>query len=259
MGGMLVRGFLRRQALAAGNVWVANRSQTRLQPLASQFPQIHIAGTRHLAANCDLIFLCVKAGDTASVLAQMDAELYPGQLLLTTASTIPLKMLEDRVPCRVAKLIPSLTQEVGAGISLLMYGSRITADDRTLLEDLLRSISEPIVIVESQARPAISLSSGAPALIAYLIQSMSEEAARANPELPTELAAQLVEQTLCATVELMKQTRMSLPELIRRVATPGGMTEQSIEILSRYLPQAWQTVFRTSAEKERRDRDSLTL
>jgi competence protein ComER len=74
-----------------------------------------------VSTHCSLIFLCLSASDTASVFSQLDTEFSPAQLLLTTAAAIPLKMLEDRVPCRAGKLIPSITQEVGAGVTLLMY------------------------------------------------------------------------------------------------------------------------------------------
>jgi len=259
MGGMLLRALVRSRALAVENVWAANRSEGKLKTLAAEFPGLHIASGRKLAANCDLIFLCLKPGDAASALAQMDPELYPGQLLVTTASQIPIQALENRVPCRVAKLIPSITQQIGAGVALLMYGSRATADDRQLLEDLLGRISHPIVIAESQSRPAIGLASGGPAFVAYLLESMAEEAARSNPDFPPELARSLVQEPAAATLRLMAEANMNPEEVIRRVALPGGMTALGIEALSRYVPQAWQAVFRESAEREKRARETLAL
>jgi len=257
MGGMLVRALLRSHAVAVENVWAANRSQGKLTPLAAEFPGIHVAGTRELAANCDLIFLCLNAADATTALAQMDPELRPGQLLVTIASQISLQSLEDRVPCRAAKLIPSLPQEIGAGVALLMYGSRATADDRKLLENLLGRIGHPIVIAESWLRPAISLASGGPAFVAYLLQSMAEEAARSNPDFPPELALSLVQETAIATLQLMAEANMNPEEVIRRVALPGGMTALGIEVLSRYIPQAWQAVFRERAEREKAQRETL--
>jgi len=259
MGGMLVRALLRSGALAADQVWAANRSESRLKVLLAEHPGVHTGSNRKLAANCDLIFLCVKAGDAASVLAQMDPELYPGQLLVTSSGQIPLQMLENRVPCRVAKLIPSITQEIGAGIALLMYGARATAEDRKLLEDLLAGISHPVVIPEPLARPVIGLTSGGPALIAYLLQSMAEEAVRSNPELSPEMARHLVQETTAATMRLMSEAGMSAEDVVRRVALPGGMTALGIEILSRFVPQAWQAVFSVTADKERASRDALAL
>jgi competence protein ComER len=259
MGGMLVRAFLRSGTLAPNEVWAANRSPAKLEALAAAFPSIHIADSREVAANCGLIFLCLSAPDTASVLAEMDAELSPSQLLLTIAAAIPLKILEDRVPCRAGKLIPSITQEIGAGIILLMYGSRITAEDRKMLEALLGNISQPVVITESQDRPAIGLASSGPALLAYLLQSMADEAVHNNPELSPQLANKLVQETATATMRLMSEARMTGEEIIHRVAVHGGMTELAIEILSRYVPKAWQTAFRETAERETKSRKSLVL
>jgi competence protein ComER len=170
-------------------------------------------------------------------------------LLLTTAGAIPPKTLEDRVPCRVARLIPSITQEIRAGIALLMYGSRVTTEDRTLLENLLGRISQPIVMCESQARPAIGLASGGPALLAYVLQCMADEAARDNSELSPLLARKLVQDTAGATMRLLSEANMTMEEIIRRVALPGGKTAVAIEILSRYVPEAWRSVFRETSER----------
>ena len=259
MGGMLVRALLRSKALQADEVWAANRSPAKLALLAHDFPDIHVATPKQLAAKCDLIFLCVGSAEAASVLAQMDAELYPGQLLITTAGVIPLRALEDRVPCRVAKLIPSITQEIGAGIALLMYGSRMTAEDRNLLDKLLSGICRPLVIPESLARPTIGLSSGGPALLAYLLQSMADEAVRSNPELSPELARKLVQETAAATIRLLHEGNMTTQEVIGRVAVPGGMTAHAIQILSRHVPQAWQAIFRETADREAKARESFVL
>lgn len=259
MGGMLIRALLRSEALAQDEVWAANRSPAKLEALVRDFPRIHIASARQLAANCDLIFVCVGTGEVATVLAQMDPELYPGQLLVTIAGAIPLRALEDRVPCRVAKLIPSITQEIGAGIALVMYGSRVTAEDRNLLENLLSRISEPMAIPESVARPAIGLASGGPALFAYLMQSMADEAVRSNSELSPELARKLVEETAVATMRLISEAKMTPQEVIRRTAAPGGMTALAIEILSQHVPQAWRSIFKTTTDRENKTRESLVL
>jgi competence protein ComER len=259
MGSMLIRALLHAQALSPKDVCVANRTQQKLAALTSEFPGVRLASNRELAAYCDLIFLCVKGGDLPTVLAQMDSELYPGQLLVTTANVVTNRMLEERVPCRVAKLIPSITQEIGAGITLLMYGSRVNGDDRKTLEDLLGRISRVIVTSEPQARPAISLTSGAPALLAYFIQSMAEEAAHNNPEISPEMALSMVQETAAATLKLMESKRMSPQDVVKRVAVPGGMTALSIEILSRHMPQAWQAIFEETAAREARDRGMLAL
>ncbi len=259
MGGMLIRVLLRSRVLAPQEIWAANRSPAKFDALAADFPDIHIASAKQVAANCDLIFLCISAADAAVVLAQMDGELYPDQLIVTTAATIPLRVLENQVPCRVAKLIPSITQEIGAGVALLMYGTRFTPEDRNMLENLLGRVSKPVAITESMARPAIGLTSGGPALLAYLLQSMANEAVRSNAELPPGLARELVQETARATTRLFTEAHMTTEEIICRVAVPGGMTALALEILSQHVPEAWQTVFRKTGERENKSRESLAL
>jgi len=259
MGGMLVRALLRSGALAPQEIWLANRSPAKIDAIAADFPGIHIAGAKQIAASCDLILLCVSAADASGVLAQMDGELDSDQLLVTTAAAIPLSSLEDRVPCRVAKLIPSITQEIGAGIALVMYGSRLSPQDRNLLDNLLRHISKPVEISESVARPAIGLTSGGPALLAYLLQSMADEAVRSNAELSPELARELVQETAGATMRLINEADTTPEEIIRRVAVHGGMTALALEILSQHVPQAWRKVFQATSERETKTRESLAL
>ena len=163
MGGMLVRAFLRKQALPAENVWVANRSLPKLHALEAKFPGIRIATSSQLAGNCDVIFLCVRPADSAAGLAEIGSELLPTKLLVTLASLITLESLESRVPCKTAKLIPSITQEIGRGVALLQYGSRITREDRRLLEQLLGSICEPVVMPDTMiALPPIWSPAGPP-------------------------------------------------------------------------------------------------
>ncbi len=259
MGGMLVRALVRAGALDPQQVCVANRSQAKLDALAAHSPGIQVVGSRPLAAQCQTIFVCVGPKDMPAVLAEIDPELTRGHLLVTTSAAVSLKALEDRVPCRVATVIPSITQEVGSGITLLIYGSRVTEADRHLLEGLLGRISHPVVISEALERPAIGLASGGPAFIAYVLQSMAEEAARSNSGLSPELANRLVEETAGATMKLITEGNMTPQEIIRRVAVAGGMTALGIEILSRYVPEAWQSLFRETASRDAKSRQSLVL
>ena len=76
---------------------------------------------------------------------------------------------------------------------------------------------------------------------------MAEEAARSNPDFPADLAFSLVQETAAATLRLMAETNMKPEDIIRRVALPGGRTAAGIEVLSRYVPQAWQAIFRERA------------
>lgn len=254
MGGMLLRALLRSRALMPGHVWAANRSRAKLDALRAEFPGVHAGTNRDVAAACDLIFLCLKPADTAAVLTEMDQDLRAGQLVVTLASLITLSSLEERLPCRAAKLIPSITQESGSGVALLEFGSRATAQDRALLQNLLAGICRPVLMPETLMRIAADLVSCGPAFLAYLLESLAESTVEDHPELTLDTARGLVCEMASATMRLMSETGMTPQELIQRVAVSGGNTALGIEVLSRYLPQAWSDVHRGIAAKEARGR-----
>lgn len=259
MGGMLSRALLRSRALAPDHVWAANRSSAKLDALRAEFPGVHVGTNRDVAAACDLIFLCLKPADTPAALAEMDQDLRAGQLLVTLASLITVSSLEERVPCRAAKLIPSITQENGGGIALLEFGARATAQDRALLQKLLAGICRPLLMPGPLMRIAADLVSCGPAFLAYLLESLAQSAVADHPDLALETARGLVWDMASATLRLMSEARMTPQELIQRVAVPGGNTSLGIEILSRYLPQAWADVHRSIAAKEARARTLFRL
>jgi competence protein ComER len=259
MGGMLSRALLRSGALIPNHVWAANRSGAKLDVLRAEFTGVHVGTNREVVTACDLIFLCLKPTDTAAVLAEIYQDLHAGQLLVTLASLITVSSLEERVPCRAAKLIPSITQENGSGVALLEFGARATAEDRALLQKLLAGICRPLLMQETLMRIAADLVSCGPAFVAYLLESLAESALADHPDLPLETARGLVWEMASATMRLMSEARMTPQELIQRVAVPGGNTALGIEILSRYLPQAWADVHRSIAAKEARARDVFRL
>jgi pyrroline-5-carboxylate reductase len=60
-------------------------------------------------------------------------------------------------------------------------------------------------------------------------------------------------------MRLISDANMTTEEIIGRVAAPGSMTALAIEILSRYVPQGWQTMFRETAQRAAKARESLVL
>ena len=250
MGAMLVRAFVRASAVAPSQVWAASRSPQKLARLSAEIPGIHTADSATVARQCGVVFLCVKHGDTAAALDAMRAGLRPDQLLVTLASVLPMSWLEERVPCRVAKVIPSLTQEVLKGPCLVIWGSRITPQDAATLRGLLERISLPVIIPEQQRRICADLASAGPAFLAWLLASMAEAATRFQPDLAPEVAATLVREMAIGTAALLADQSVTFEEIVRRVATPAGMTEAGLGVLGRHMPAIWEQLYREMQNRE---------
>jgi competence protein ComER len=259
MGAMLARGWVRTGALPAPDLWLANRSSEKLARLAAELPGTHAGTPDELAARCRRLFLCTRGPESVQLIARLAPLLTPDHLLVLLHSPLVLAAVESRLPCRVAKLIPSLTHEVQGGVSLFVHGSRITAEDRAALQALMAGMSRPVTVSEEQLRTCADLASCGPALLAYVLAAMAHAARTVRPDLPEGLAEMIVGETVAATVRLLAEGGMSPEQVVGRVAVPGGNTAAALAVLEHAVPAAWEEAFRATLRNEARLRASLGM
>jgi len=251
MGRMLVTALAGAGALQPGEIVVSNRSSGKLAQVAAAVPGILVAAhNADLAARCDTIFLCVKPAETATALTEMAHYISPEHLLVSITNTIDNATLQRAMRSRVAKVIPSVTQTVRDGVSLLIFGERCTQPDRDLLRRLMDSISRTFVIPESQARVASDLTSCGPAFFSYALRALAHAARQYQPDLPADTIDAMVLHTAQATCRLMTETGCSFDDVIARVSTPGGITAEGINILDEQMSGVWEQVIETTIIKE---------
>ncbi|HYF93317.1 MAG TPA: pyrroline-5-carboxylate reductase dimerization domain-containing protein [Symbiobacteriaceae bacterium] len=251
MGQMLVTALARAHALQPGELFASTRDPDKLRRLAGSVPGLQVAySNRELAQRCQVIFLCLKPGETRAVLTEIAPHLTPDRLLVAITNTIDIAALEGTTRARVAKVIPSMVQSIQRGVSLLMFGDRCTTDDKAFLVRLMGAISQPVPIIESQARVASDLSSCGPAFVSYILRAFAHAARQYQPDLPVDTINLLIRVTAAATCELLERTGMTFDDVITRVSTPGGITADGIKVLDEQLAGVWEQVIETTIVKE---------
>lgn len=260
MGHMLVTALARTQALGPGEIFASNRSPEKLKRLAAAAPSVQVAySNRELVQRCQTVFLCVKPGETRAVLEETAPYITPDHLLVAITNSIDIPVLEKAVRARVAKVIPSIVQNVDDGVSLLMFGERCTTDDVGFLTRLMAKISRPHVIEESQARVASDLTSCGPAFLSYTFRAMAQAAHHYQPDLSPETIEALIRETAVATCRLMEQTGLSFDDIIARVSVPGGITADGIKVLDEQMAGVWEQVVETTIVKEEAKKAKVEL
>lgn len=260
IGQMLVTALARSGVVPPGQIVVSNRSPEKLKRLAATVPGVQTAPDNcELTRQCGAIFLCVRAPQTRAVLAEAGPLLTPDHLVITVTNAIPIETLEQAVPARVAKVIPSVVHAVDEGISLLIFGSRCTPEDRALLHRLFGAISRPEEVRESQVRVASDITSCGPAFLSHVFRSLARAAQQCQPDLPPETVAEMVRTTALATCRLLEKTGASFDEIITRVATPGGVTADAIQVLDEQMAGVWEQVIKTTIRQEERKRAHIQL
>ncbi len=249
MGGLLLGTWLQAGAFAATDAIVSTRTASKAEALARRFPGLEVASSNaETAGRSDILFLCIKPMDFREVLKEIAPVLGPEQIVVSITSPVSLERLERALPAKVAKMIPSIVNAGRRGATLLMFGSRLTAEDQAHLTGLCAAISRPVVIEESLVRVASDLSSCGPAFFAFLLERFIEAAVQTGG-MDRELAGQLAREMLVGTAALLESGYCDLKELQARVSVPGGITAAALEELRRGIGDAFDRVLQTTQRK----------
>ena len=253
MGSMLIEAFLRAGTFLPEQVFIHNRTPQKALAMAQKYPGITVTSSNQdIARQTDWLFLCVKPLEFQPLLDEISPHLQPSQTVVVIASPVQLRHLEERIPCKLIKFIPSLTNLSCSGACLLTFHPSISAEERARWNQLFSAIGTPVEISESHTRIASDLSSCGPAFLSLILAKMVE-AATEETGLPRLLAEMLVIHMLNGTAQLLLQEGLSLQEIQRRIAVPGGITQQGLDLLSDQLGGVFHRLFQTTQAKYAED------
>lgn len=246
---MLTKAFA-RSAVANVEIAAFNRTPAKLDKIVFEYPAVQkMDSAVSLSQTSQVIFLCVKPGDVPTVLDSVQHCLTPDQFLVSINSVWSIADLEQAVPCKVVKLIPSITQESLSGAILTMYGSRLNQTDRELMDSLLQAISFPIAIDEQQTRVSSDLTSCGPAFLSHVLESLALSAERQG-NISREQSEQLVKIMIYGLAKLLVEEGFSFHDVIKRVAVPGGVTAEGLKVLEPALDGVFDQVLTATRQKQ---------
>lgn len=248
---MLIRAFCQSSTPSSELIEIVacNRSPEKLAQLKSRHPQLEVAATpADTVSRSDVVFLCVKPGDARGVIEQILPSLRDEHYFISINSKVSLAEMEAQLPCRVAKVIPSITQVALSGVSLVMHGERLCADERYFVEALMERISKPTVVEEEDLRVCSDLSSCGPAFLALLLREFALAGVRQGG-IPRDLAETLVKDMTTGVGKLLTQEGFEFEDIIRRVAVPGGITAEGIKVLQPALHGVFDQLLVTTRSK----------
>jgi len=247
MGGMLIRKFVETGAFPAGDIVASNRSPEKVRAVAVATGIGIAASNLALVAASDVIFICVKPLEVKPLLKELRGALAADKLLVSIAADVAIHEISALCDARVARVIPSVTSECSKGVSLVTFGDNSTEMDRRLLLSALGRICRPVETEEENLEMLADLTSCAPAFISSIMHEFALSATR-RENISPEFAELLVMETLVGTAELLK-TVNSFEEVVTRVATKGGITEEGVKVIRKVVPSMYDELLEVTLAK----------
>ncbi|WP_066385664.1 late competence protein ComER [Neobacillus mesonae] len=259
MGRILVEALLDGKAISPSSMMITNRTLEKAMVLKDKYKELKVgANAIEVAAESDLIFICVKPLDVFKIIDEINPYLNEEKCLISITSPISTNQIESKVTCSVARVIPSITNRALTGISLITYGQNCQMPWKLKIEQMMANISTPLLIDEKITRVASDIVSCGPAFFSYLLQRFITAAVQ-KTDIDTKTATALASEMTVGLGELLKQGHYTLPSLQEKVCVKGGITGEGIKILEDELGDVFEHLFQATHEKFKEDLEKVEM
>ena len=245
MGKMLLWKFSEAAKIAKQDLFVSNRTESKLEE-AKDIAQV--VSNKELASSSDIVFVCVRPSDLKTVLEEIRDSINADAMLVSLNGSVSFESIRKVIDIRTAKVIPSLTAEIGRSQTLVCFDKIVS--DKTALKDLLSCIGDVIELPENEMGMGSELVSCMPGFIASIFDVICKSA-EGHTSIPREQIVKMVLSTMSATGDLMLQKEMSFEDVVTRVATKGGITEEGTKVVYEGFPETADLLFAKTLEKRR--------
>jgi competence protein ComER len=253
MGSILLEALIEAKSVLPSQIHASNRTFSKVKELAKTYTGLRAYPTNSkVAERTDLLFLCVKPLEFKNVVDEIAPYVKENQIVISITSPVEIKDLEKLLPAKIAKIIPSITNSVRSGASLMIAGERLSDQDKEFLYHLMSSISQPLWIDEQYTRVSSDIVSCGPAFMSFILQKFIDAAVR-ETGIPREQATSLASYMIVGMGELLGQEKFSLTTLQQRVCVPGGVTGAGIKVLESEIIDVFDKLFKETHLKFHED------
>jgi competence protein ComER len=257
MGSVLIDAWLTNGVVEQNKLSIHNRTLSKAYDIKDTYTNIQVCNSPEaVVQKSDIIFVCVKPLQVLPLLKLLKPHLNPSQCIISITSPISVKELEQAVPCQTARIIPSITNRAGYGVTLATFSDDMDEAMKGYLRQSLRLFSEPVEIDESITRVSSDIVSCGPAFISYLVQSFIR-AGNEYADLDTEKGYFLAEKMIVGFGKLIEDGHYSLEELQKKVTVAGGVTGAGLKVFDQELGDLFIHLFEATHNKYYEDREKV--
>ena len=247
MGKMLFEKYADNDTDFFWDVFVANRTKEKLSDVAEEF----ICGSNFtLAEKSDIIFICVRPSDLKNVLEEIKPAVSSEKIVISLNGSVSFESINKILKCKTAKVIPSVTAEINRSQTLVCFNSLCSQKDKETLKGVLKRIGDVIELPENEMGMGSELVSCMPGFIASIFDVLYNSAKK-HTAIPENQIVEMLLKTLSATSSLMLNNKMTLEDVVKRVATKGGITEEGTAVIYNGFPSIADELFDKTLEKRR--------
>ena len=232
MGQTLIRGLLTSGLIARGRLWAGDKNAATCESAGRAMGIPVESGYVRRVPTADLILICVKPADAATVMTGLaKSGLRPRTLLISIMAGVSTERLESLLGTRnpVVRAMPNTPCIVGEGMTVVCGGRNAAGRDLARARRIFEAVGKCLPVDEAHFNAITALSASGPAYQYLIMEAFADAGVRVG--LPRQLALTLVAQTVLGAARMVQSTGRHPAALRDDVTTPAGCTIGGLLIL----------------------------
>jgi len=232
MGRSLIGGLI-ANGQSVNSITGTDINAEQRQTAASQFNIEVLEDNRQAIKDADIVVLAVKPQSMQETLQAITADLAQEKpLLISIAAGIQLSHLEQWAgeELAIVRSMPNTPALIQSGATALCANQFTSDTQRDLAEAIMRSVGLVLWLDDETLMDAVTALSGSGPAYYFLIMEVMEKAAT-QLGLSQEHARILTLQTAFGAAKMALESNHDAASLRKQVTSPGGTTEQALNVL----------------------------
>ncbi|HJM36708.1 MAG TPA: pyrroline-5-carboxylate reductase [Dehalococcoidales bacterium] len=228
MGEAILSRILERKLSTRKTTFISDISESRRQSLKQTYRVNTTDNNRSAAVVSEVVLLAIKPQNLTQVMAELNEQLKPSQLVLSIAAGTKIETLYRGLRHNsIVRAIPNTPAQVGAGITVWTATAEVNEQQKGWARSILGAIGEEIYVAdEKYLDMATAVSGSSPAYFFLFMETLVKAAVDIG--LPRDMAEKLVLQTMLGSSYLLQKSGKPPAELRRMVTSPGGTTAEAL-------------------------------
>lgn len=274
MGSMIVNNILKLNLLLEDEeLIVSNRHLNKFESLIEEYPEENLnitSDNTEIAKSCEKILISVETPQFKEVIDEITPFINENTHIIYTCAGLSFNHIKSFYDGKLTLVIPTLASTVTSnnaisslsrrkGVTIIKHNSKVELQERLFVEDLfnefsfVKKIDDPIYFNEeddnlhptdNELEISTILTSCAPAFLAIMIEKLSQTSSELA-KVSKEEAEDMILKTIIGTALLKEDQSLSNEDIINKVATKKGITQEGVDLLDKKLDKINRELVKT--------------
>jgi pyrroline-5-carboxylate reductase len=228
MGITYAKAFVRSNIVKKDDLLIIEKHDTKRDELKKEGIALLNHDISDELLKYNIIICAVKPQDFKNMASVLKNHVHEDQLIISIMAGITIQNIQQLLSHKkVVRAMPNTPAQLGFGITAFTGAADVSVEDFSIVNTLLETTGKSILMKNEDMIDAVTALSGSgPAYFYYIVKHMIEAGKQMGVEEP--VAALLVKQTMLGAFQIMNDSKLSLDEMIKMVASKGGTTEAAL-------------------------------